>query len=393
MAIGRPRRGSNQFGRRTAAPRTSFFGRMLTWLVTIAVLLGLTSALPVVWVETQCGPQGRVPSPASISPSVDDARFVPIITALPHKRALAGSFLAYPQWYIVHAYEEFAAMLAREDEAAFDYVGSVTGYWSNLCGLTGFTAALGETSTESRAARYVSGVSFSLEMIVKGAYEETIGRLSARWRGREKTAEDRFALATASDQARFLRERPWHDYPFFDALRRFWAETPTSGGSRVRKVERRIALSGELATKGVYAWGVGWLARLSPAEQRVRSVVRGLRPADRSIEGLTVVETLPDGRTLIETPRYRGYTEIVRTLLARGRELTEIAGNERVLVTVLLPEGKFADSPGAVQVFAYPLQARPGWRRVGLDATIPALAATLRRVVAAGGEFEHLYEP
>jgi hypothetical protein len=366
-------------------------------LLAALLLSGLflaAAAVPIAWVETQCGPQSHEPSPAAIAPaSGSGARFEPLITEPPYRQPLAGSYLSYPGWYVVHAHEDLAGVLETQDEYGFSYLAAITGYWSSLCGLRRFAASLGDSPDDWRMTLYLTGVGFSLEMVARGAYEETIGRLTAWWRGSEKLPEDRFALALAKDHARFLQQQRWQEYPFFGMLKRLWVETPWAGDGWVRRIERRFALSAGLMTKGVFATGVGWFAGASPADRRIRSVVRGLHAADREVDArIVTIRSLGDGRTVIETPRHRAFTEIVRALLARGRALTEIAGNERVLITVLLPDGRFADSPAAVQLFAYPLQARPGWRRVGLDANIPALGFTVSSIAAAGGEFEHLYD-
>ncbi|MEG8007461.1 hypothetical protein U2444_14780, partial [Listeria monocytogenes] len=67
---------------------------------------------------------------------------------------------------------------------------------------------------------------------------------------------------------------------------------------------------------------------------------------------------------LIETPRYRAFTEILRGLGARNRTVLEIAGNRRILTTILLPAGTEIAIAGAAPLFAMPIQSQPGWRRV-----------------------------
>ena len=94
----------------------------------------------------------------------------------------------------------------------------------------------------------------------------------------------------------------------------------------------------------------------------------------------------------METPRYRAFTEIVRGLGARGRTGLEIAGNHRILTTVLLPPGRTVTLAGAEPLFAMPIQSEPGWQRVGYDTAVEQLVAQIRAVEAAGGRFEHAYD-
>jgi hypothetical protein len=85
------------------------------------------------------------------------------------------------------------------------------------------------------------------------------------------------------------------------------------------------------------------------------------------------------------------FTEILAGLAVRGRGIVEIAGNDDVLITVLAPQGRAADKLRR-QLFEVPIQARPGWRRIGLDVKVASLASILRRLPEAGIELEHVYD-
>jgi hypothetical protein len=124
---------------------------------------------------------------------------------------------------------------------------------------------------------------------------------------------------------------------------------------------------------------------------RIRSVVSGLDATDLKADGrISVVRQLPNGASVIETPRYRAFTEILVGLAARGRDVVEIAGNDDVLVTILAHEGR-AEEFGR-QLFAVPVQSRAGWRRIGLNVKVQALAAEMRRLRDSGIELEHVYD-
>jgi hypothetical protein len=240
---------------------------------------------------------------------------------------------------------------------------------------------------------YTIGVSFSAELAVKGLYETTLGRLTAAMRGAERTAEDRFALAVAEDYARFLRQTPWYAYPFGATLVRFWQETPRSGRHRLRKLERRLALSAEFAAKGLYAQLLGLLAGLSPAERRLQSVVRGADIARLTADPqITLVSQIDDQHAVIETPRYRAFTEILLALSAHGGDMVEIAGNDDILVTVRAPLAHRITHQGVRELFAIPIQSRPGWRRLGLDVKVTELSPLIRALSGAPAEFEHVYD-
>ena len=104
------------------------------------------------------------------------------------------------------------------------------------------------------------------------------------------------------------------------------------------------------------------------------------------------IRDLPGGAMLIETPRYQEYTEILRGLGARGRNAIEIAGNRRILATILAPDGAKVATPGATPIFEATIQSRPGWRRIGLDAEVGGLTRLIGEVEKQGAEFEHAYD-
>ena len=351
-------------------------------VVLLAVGLLAISALPILYVETRC--QSLPQSTADTTPRV--------VTELPWRRPEVNSYLSYPEWYIVHAYEDLAGVLKTSDEHAYSYTASILGFWSSLCDITTRTTQQRATPGDMKAMLYIIGVSFTAEMIVKGAWEETIGRASAWWRGPEKNAEDRFASGVADRYAAFLTQTPWYQFPFASTVAQFWRETPFGSRSIIRSLERRVALSAEWGVKAGYAVLIGQAAGLSPADLRIRSVVAGLAAADlAAMPGITVVSE-PAGGVLIETDRYRAFTDIARQVVAKGGRFTEIAGNRRALVTLVIPMKDQLAVPGAQRLFGFIVQARPGWQRIGLDVPVERLGDAMQVASREGGSFEHLYD-
>ncbi len=161
------------------------------------------------------------------------------------------------------------------------------------------------------------GLSFTAEMLIQGAYERTVGALTARVAGPEPTDEDRFNARLLADYAAFLRQTPWYRYPFDAELARLWHEVPFTPS--LRAVERRGALTLQYGVKWAYARGIAWLAGMDPAGLTIRSVVAGLDAADATADPrIAFLGPVPAGdggpAALMETPRYRAFTEIVRGL-------------------------------------------------------------------------------
>ena len=360
--------------------------RFLRAILLLLVLVTLGVAGTVFTVERSCtgAPASRPPEAAAFG--IDEPGY---------RRAEGDSYMTYPEWNIVHAYADLAEVTRQSSESGFDYLQAVRGFWSSLCGATSVASAAGGATVDQKVTNYIIGFSFTGEMMVQGLYERTLGALTAWWRGDAKTAEDVFAQKVLDDYAAFLQQTPWYRYPFLEKLSALWSETPFVPS--LRSIERRASLSLQYGAKSVYAALIGYMAGYSPAALTIRSIVSGLDETDLAaeprIKKIREVESA-DGRhgTLIETPRYRALTNIIRGFSERKRSVLEIAGNRRILTTVIASDGKPLDVPGAVALFSLPIQSRLGARRIGYDTPVPALASQIGLVEAAGGQFEHAYD-
>ena len=356
------------------------FRRTARFLGGVALVCVVLALAPVAAIEGGC--RGGSPANAPAIPLVADAGY---------SRPETNSYLSFPEWYIVYAYQDLAGILRDHDEGAFRYVPSIAGYWTSFCDLNRVASQHGAVARDEKVMLYVIGLSFTAEMAIKGAYETTIGAAFAWLRGPVLTPEDRFIHRMQSDYAAFLRQVPWYEYGFATKLGELLFDLPFGGG--LRSIERRVALAMEWGGKALYAQAIAALAGLAPAEERIGSVVSGPDVADVAKDPrIRVVRALPGGALLIDTPRYAAFTEIVAGLAARGLRIDEIAGNRAVLVTALRRDGDTAPLPGAREIFSIPVQSRPGWRRVGLDAAVPELAALVRTLAERGADFEHVYD-
>lgn len=347
-------------------------------LILVGVLLVL-ALMPVVWVETSCYSQQTI---------TNDVQ-----SKLPKQfqREEINSYLTYPEWSIVHAYLDLAAVMSRSSESDLDYAGYVTSYWKSLCRLVDYASARGHVSGEYRSMLHIIGVSFSAEMAVKGLWEKTIGRATSWMRGSEMTPEDLFALKTADQYAAFLYQTPWYEFPFAAKLSEFWSTTRFGSEHWLRAIERRIALTLEYGVKSIYAQAIGALAATAPAELRIRSVVEGGDPA--GVDGVKVIATLDGGRsTVIETPRYAAFTQIMQAFAKSGISFSEIAGNDDIMVSVLVPNVAKLSLEGVTELFAVPVEFRPGYRRVVASVKVKSLTATIRAIDAGAAVLEHVYD-
>jgi len=366
----------------------SFWRRALYATGVLAVIGCVGIAATVVGVEKSC--VSHQPTPAVSS---DFA-----ITDTGYARFQGDSFLTFPEWYIVHAYNDLAGVTARSSESGFDYLASIRGFWTSLCGATRQASASGPASADQKMTNYIIGFSFTAEMGLMGAYERTIGALTEWTTGGRKTAEDEFNLTLLKEYGAFLYQTPWFRFPFGAKLRQFWREMPFVPS--IRAVERRGSLSLQYAARYAYAALMRFVAGYDPADLTIRSVVGGLAPSElETMHDVKVIREVTDAGgvrgVLVETARYAAFDAFLRELGQHpNASLLEIAGNHHILVTVIAPEGaiaKLAAADGAA-IFQLPIQSSPGSRRIGIDVPVRSLVQDVKNFEAAGYRFEHVYD-
>jgi hypothetical protein len=299
-----------------------------------------------------------------------------------HRRPESNTLLTYPEWHIVHAYADYAAVIRRGAPHDYAFVPAVGQYWTSLCALTRASGPMGGPSDDYRLMTHVIGVSFTAELMLKAAYEETLGRLFVWLRGPRHAALDKLSAQQAAAYAAFLRQTPWYRWDFSRDARALGAGATAT----LRDRERAVALGLEYRAKALYARAIAQgVAATGADELTLRSVVRGLSPeALAGLEGVAVIAERPEG-VEIETPRYAAFTALAREVAAAGGDFVEIAGNDQILVTSLAPGPRGGDLS---VLSVLPRQGNPGMRELRL-VRVDALAGLLRD---PGVEVEHVHD-
>ena len=344
--------------------------RWILRLIALGVIACLVLVAPVVWVEFACRGSGVV------------RPYDPILPPADH-RSEARTLLTYPEWHIVHAYDDYAEVIETGDPHDFGYITAVRTYWSSLCALKKEAAAHGGVDRATKELVYVIGVSFSAEMVLKALYEETLGRAATWVRGENRSPLDQLSAEQAETYAGFLQQVPWYKYDFAAdaaALRAAQSDNP-------RDLERRFALGVEYAGKAAYAEVIAAAVDTVGADElTLRMVVKGPDAAVlEGIDGLSVVEHRGD-RIIVEAPRYRALTQMLMTLAARGVDLEEIAGNDEIMFTALSEQ---ATQPGAL--FSFDRQGYGDTRHL-FKVPVADLMQTLRQMSDGPVSVEHIHD-
>lgn len=352
------------------------------WRLALLVggLAAATILTPILYIESSCSsPLPRMNA---------NAAYAPRVTANA-RRPEARTWLTYPEWHIVYSADSLGRYLtAEKPPSGYAYGADIGGFWRAYCQVNRATSALGDAG-DAKVMIYTIGISFTVEMAVKAAYERTLGRLF-EWVSGWTSTIDTYSANVQTRYGAFMHETPWYAFAFGEALGGLWGTRAT--GQYLRHWERRLALSAEYGVKAIYAKLIGAAsgATLGRDELTLRFIARATPQQIAAIDPRLKPVASKGALTAVEAPRYAQFSALLGKMAAANVPLIEIAGNDDIFLTALIPDGRAM--PGTVPLLAMPLGDRPGWQRVGFTVKVRALLPTMCAIAAGGGEIEHVYD-
>ncbi|WP_170418522.1 hypothetical protein [Ruegeria atlantica] len=347
-----------------------FLWRWARRLVLLLVVIGIGLAAPVLYVETMCRGDGT-PEPYEALIDADYHR--------PESRTL----MTYPEWHIVHAYEDYAKTLKQGDPHDYGFLSGIAGFWTSLCALSETASAHGGIDGGTKQMVYVIGTSFTAELALKAAYEETIGRVFVALRGPQRAQLDDLSAQQATKYAAFLQQVPWYKWPFSEDAQSL-RDHP---GDTLRDNERRAALGLEYAVKDAYAGVIEQaVAQVGADELTLRMIVTATTAPD--LVAYTDVRTIGsnNGQFEIETPRYRALTKLLKRMALDGVDVLEMAGNDEILFTAI------SDRPSVDgAIFSAQRQGFGDYRHL-IVVKVPHLMQRLREMEGTDLRLEHIHD-
>jgi hypothetical protein len=312
------------------------------------------------------------------------------------RRSVEQTFLTYPEWFLVHSPAEYARFVREHPAHGFPFIGHIGQIWSSYAAVT----------REQVRAHYpanggyhvmicVIAGSTTAEYALRSLYENTIGRISWAPSSGRLTAEDKYGAAVAQDYVDFIRKEPWYLYNFWAKLKGLWTSTPAFGPDMLRKWERRYALTTEYLIKAVYGKLIELATRAAyePALMTTEVIANRAPDSLAGQPGIKVLQILPDGRAVMELPRYFDFRIAATRLADKGVQLVDIAGNNTViLVTVIADARTRIAPPGSRVLFEQPILTEPGRKRTALVLPVPQLSAFLADAKGRGIDVEHVYD-
>jgi FAD/FMN-containing dehydrogenase len=310
-------------------------------------------------------------------------------------RGEAQTFLTVPEWYLVFNPVEYADYLeAGKNPSAFPFFSSVDEYWTQYDRVT----AIARASKYPKNSEYLTmlrviGVSTTVEYLVKGSYEGTIGRVT-RWSADdEDTPEDELVAQAQRAYANFIFNKAWYEFDFGHWVAKLWRDTPIFGQHMLRKLERRLFFTAEFGVKQVYARIIGFASHTAYGANHDRIYMTVVAPADAGPAPEGVEVHAQDGQTqIISTLRWGPFSEAAPRLAAAGYTFKDISGNRRIVLSIVGQRAEECLVNGAVELFESRMVSNDERVRHVLLADVGQLSSILQGLSGTRLQLEHIYD-
>jgi hypothetical protein len=314
-----------------------------------------------------------------------------------NRRPLEDSYFSYPEWYIVWSYEERAQYLPKNLPSGFPYFASIGQYWKSYCFICGLTQSRHQFNFGDHLSSFVLGGSFALEYSIRGAYEQTIGRISEWTSSHELVEEDAYAARVAREYADFVYIRPFYEFHFGHALKELWKETPLWGKHPVRKWERKFILSVDYGIEALYAEAMQVASHLTygaESDETYTWIESAPATLFQEMSRIKNVKQIGPQSFVVVIPRYQEFTDRAIELAKRKVHFVQIAGDDEIMLTVIAPKNWSYDLPASdgSLLFTENFLTQPAVKRIALECPVRSLHSILNNLAARGIKIEHIYD-
>lgn len=313
------------------------------------------------------------------------------------------TYLTVPEWQLVFASEDLAAATASRPQGDFPFFAATAEFWKTYARVFKATAMVYPVNWEYHFMNCLIGVNTTVEYLIKGAYEATIGSLvlwaTADGERKGLSSVDAFIHRTYRNYADFIHLEPWYKYPFSERFNELWSLEQGDQDHIVRHLERKISFSAELILKALLAkvFTAGKETFYAQEDLQIGAVVKA--DAHTLAHFFTpdqIKTTVAEGVSRIQVPRYQPFTELIAKLVSdpAGSQLSfsEIAGNKRIVFSAIAPKGWYPSTAGAAFVAELSMFSQPESKRVVFAVPTRNLVEVLKRLKERGVTLDHVFD-
>tara|TARA_R110002096_G_scaffold14719_6_gene51823 strand:- start:1799 stop:2944 length:1146 start_codon:yes stop_codon:yes gene_type:complete len=369
----------------------------LKFLKGLAVVVVVIAIAVTAVIQTAGSPDFVAPKAAFDATPVDTGHFAHEKAQLAdYYRSEEQTVLTLPEWYLVYNPLEYAGFLAGgTNPGDFPFFQSIDEYWSLYDKAVTTAAEYGVDNDDYILMLRVIGISTTVEFMLKGLYEKSVGRFTRWTAGNVDTREDRIIAAAHKAYSDLLVDEVWYVFDFDRWSDKIWRDTSFFGDNFLRKIERKIFFTLEFRFKAFYARLIAEAAAATAdGESSGLIYIEAMLPVDRdpSFDGEVTLVAREGRRVLLACPRWGGFTRSLPLLLAAGVVIDNVSGNDRIAVSYLIDQHAAEAVHRGEFLFDSRLVTSADRARQVRLVSFADLADLLAEIDRSGGTLEHIYD-
>jgi len=310
-------------------------------------------------------------------------------------KSVESTYLTFPEWYIVYSSQEYANYLKDHRPSGFPYFSSIAQYWWSYNTANEFIKNRFPYNIGDHVMLVVIGSSLSAEYFIKGIYENSIGRTTEWLSGNQATAEDIYAQKTAQDYAEFIPIYPWYDFSFSKRLVGLWAGTPFFGPHMLRKLERKVILSVEYGFKSIYASLIALgthMAYGTTSSDTYALITQIPENFFKEYPNVKNIKSIGSSENIVAIPSEQPFTDEVKKMTTKPIRFKNIAGNNEILVTFVVPKYWNMNFNNSQLLFVMNILTDPQSKRMAVRLPVNSLVEFLQYLQQNNIQIEHIYD-
>jgi hypothetical protein len=157
-------------------------------------------------------------------------------------------------------------------------------------------------------------------------------------------------------------------------------------------MERRVSATFGLGFKTAWGWAIRKSSESAYDPEAETIQIWARKAPDVTDAAIVAREDLDERSELLKLPRYEPFTAAIVSLANKGVHFVEIAGNDRILVTLIVPDAwQDAQNRGEVLV-EWPILTHPETKRVAMTLDVTRLDQILPSFAAEQVRIDHVYD-
>lgn len=305
------------------------------------------------------------------------------------------TYLTMPEWYLVFNPNEYADFLkSGNNPSDFPFFSSIDEYWTLYDRVNVLTKNKYPENSEYQTMLQVIGISTTAEFLVKGLYENIVGRFT-RWTASADTEEDLLIQQAHTAYAKLIYSEAWYKFPFFKWVLKIWSEPEFFAANFIRKIERKISFTLEFTFKSLYALLIGFGAET--AYEQSDGLVTLRLNMDKNIitsvdNRIKLLKDFGNNDLVISLPRWGTFSEIIPKLVTVGAQFTEISGNDDILISVIADKETNSEINQGKYLFSSIVISPENKTRLVYTVNVANLSGFIENLNKQQIKLEHIYD-